>query len=94
MRIDTTFWTPLISDGVYDRLVRELSDLETRYPDLITPDSPTQRVGAPPSAAFATVRHRAPMMSLANAFGDEELEAWDKRVRRRWAARRSGTSAN
>jgi len=73
--------TPLISDAAYDQLVRELTDLETRYPDLITADSPTQRVGAPPSAAFATVRHRAPMMSLANAFGDEELEAWDRRVR-------------
>ncbi len=72
---------PLISDAAYDQLVRELNDLETRYPDLITPDSPTQRVGATPSAAFATVRHRAPMLSLANAFGDDELDAWDKRVR-------------
>ena len=72
---------PMISDAAYDQLVRELTDLETRYPDLITPDSPTQRVGAPPSAAFATVRHRAPMLSLANAFGDDELDAWDKRVR-------------
>jgi DNA ligase (NAD+) len=72
---------PVISDAVYDQLLRELAELEARYPDLITADSPTQRVGAPPSAAFATVRHRAPMMSLANAFGDEELEAWDKRVR-------------
>lgn len=72
---------PMISDAVYDQLVRELNDLETRYPELITPDSPTQRVGAPPSAAFAAVRHRAPMLSLANAFGDDELDAWDKRVR-------------
>lgn len=72
---------PTISDAVYDQLVRELADLEARYPELITADSPTQRVGAPPSSAFATVRHRVPMLSLANAFGDDELEAWDRRVR-------------
>ncbi len=72
---------PTISDAAYDQLMRDLRDLEARYPDLVTPDSPTQRVGAPPSAAFATVRHRAPMLSLANAFSDEELEAWEKRVR-------------
>jgi DNA ligase (NAD+) len=73
--------SPTISDAVYDQLVRELGDLETRYPELATPDSPTRRVGAPPSAAFAAVRHRAPMLSLANAFGDAGLEAWDRRVR-------------
>lgn len=72
---------PTISDAVYDQLVRELADLEARYPELITADSPTQRVGAPPFSAFATVRHRVPMLSLANAFGDDELEAWDRRVR-------------
>ena len=72
---------PTISDAAFDRLVRELRDLETRYPELITPDSPTQRVGAPPSAAFATVRHHTPMLSLANAFEEAELDAWDKRVR-------------
>ncbi|MGQ0550702.1 MAG: NAD-dependent DNA ligase LigA, partial [Armatimonadota bacterium] len=72
---------PTISDAAFDRLVRELRDLETRHPELITPDSPTQRVGAPPSAAFATVRHRTPMLSLANAFEEAELDAWEKRVR-------------
>ncbi len=72
---------PTIPDAAYDRLLRELRDLEERYPELVTPDSPTQRVGAPPSAAFATVRHRTPMLSLANAFDQAELDAWDKRVR-------------
>jgi DNA ligase (NAD+) len=72
---------PVITDAEYDRLLRELRDLEARYPELVTPDSPTQRVGAPPAAAFATVRHRAPMLSLANAFDDAELEAWARRVR-------------
>jgi DNA ligase (NAD+) len=72
---------PVISDADYDRLLRELRDLEAQYPDLITPESPTQRVGAPPSAAFATIRHRQPMLSLANAFDHTELEAWDRRVR-------------
>ena len=71
---------PSISDAAFDRLVRELRDLETRHPALITPDSPTQRVGAPPSAAFATIRHRTPMLSLANAFDEAELDAWEKRV--------------
>ncbi|MDR7543012.1 MAG: NAD-dependent DNA ligase LigA, partial [Armatimonadota bacterium] len=72
---------PTISDAAYDRLLRELRDLEAKYPELVTPDSPTQRVGAPPSAAFATVRHRTPMLSLANAFDVEELDAWDRRIR-------------
>jgi DNA ligase (NAD+) len=71
---------PTISDREYDRLVRELRDLEERYPDLRSSDSPTQRVGAPPSAAFATVTHGRPMLSLANAFGDEEVDAWHRRV--------------
>ncbi len=72
---------PTISDAAYDRLLRELRELEERYPELVTPDSPTQRVGAPPSLAFATVRHRTPMLSLANAFEEAELDAWDRRVR-------------
>src|SRR2546422_3816607 len=71
--------SPEISDAEYDRLVRELRTLEERFPDLITPDSPTQRVGAAPSDAFATVRHRQPMLSLANAFDEEELLAWARR---------------
>ncbi len=71
---------PTISDAEYDTLLRELRHLEERYPELPTPDSPTQRVGAPPSEAFATVVHRQPMLSLANAFGEEELQAWHRRV--------------
>ncbi len=71
---------PEIEDRAYDRLVRELQDLEARFPDLITPESPTQRVGAKPSAAFATVQHRQPMRSLANAFDAEELRAWGRRA--------------
>ncbi len=72
---------PAVSDAAYDRLLRELLDLEERYPDLVGPDSPTQRVGAPPSAAFAAVRHRAAMLSLSNAFDRAELDAWEARVR-------------
>lgn len=73
---------PEISDAEYDQLMRELVELEAAYPELVTPDSPTQRVGAAPLEAFETVRHRAPMMSLANAFDRAELEAFDARVRR------------
>jgi len=72
---------PTISDAAYDALLRELRDLEARFPAVQTPDSPTQRVGAPPAAAFAEVIHRQPMLSLANAFSEEELEAWDRRLR-------------
>jgi DNA ligase (NAD+) len=72
---------PEISDEAYDALMRELQDLEGRHPELVAPDSPTQRVGAPPSAAFAEVAHGAPMLSLANAFTVEELRAWDRRAR-------------
>jgi len=72
--------SPEISDAEYDRLVRELRALEERFPDLVTPDSPTQRVGAAPSDAFATVRHRQPMRSLANAFDEEDILAWARRV--------------
>lgn len=71
---------PKISDQEYDRLFRQLQDLEREFPDLVTPDSPTQRVGAPPSQAFAPVVHRQPMMSLANVFSEEELRAWARRV--------------
>src|SRR5437016_4263755 len=59
---------------------RELRDLEARFPDLVTPDSPTQQVGAPPLETFAPVRHRQPMLSLANAFDEDELLAWVRRV--------------
>ena len=72
---------PVISDAAYDRLVRELAALEEGYPELITADSPTQRVGGQVSAAFAAVPHRAPMLSLANAFGQDQLADFDRRVR-------------
>ena len=72
---------PEIPDAEYDRLFRELQVLETEYPALRTPDSPTQRVGAPPSGAFAEVEHLQPMQSLANAFSEDELRDFDRRVR-------------
>ncbi len=72
---------PRISDAEYDRLFRELQALETEHPELVTPDSPTQRVGAAPLAQFTEVRHRAPMLSIANAFDEEEVRAFDKRIR-------------
>lgn len=73
---------PEIADAEYDALVAELIELETAFPDLVTPDSPTQRVGAPPSDLFAPVRHRTPMMSLDNCFTLDELLAWGKRIER------------
>jgi DNA ligase (NAD+) len=72
---------PEITDAQYDALYRELADLEAEHPGLVTPDSPTQRVGGEPGAQFAKVRHRSPMLSLQNAFAEEEIRAWDKRVR-------------
>ncbi len=73
---------PTIEDAVYDRLLRELTELEAAHPELATPDSPTQRVGAPPSTAFASVRHDVPMLSLGNSFNADELRDFDTRVRR------------
>lgn len=73
---------PAISDAEYDLLMRELMDIEERHPSLVTPDSPTQRVGAAPQEAFGTHQHRQPMLSLANAFSEEELRAFDSRVKR------------
>lgn len=72
---------PEIPDAEYDRLLNELRELEREHPSLVTPDSPTQRVGGTPVAAFAQVRHRIPMLSLDNAFGREDVEAFDRRVR-------------
>jgi DNA ligase (NAD+) len=72
--------SPEISDAQYDELMRELRSLEERYPQLITPDSPTQRVSGQPVAAFGIVEHRVPLLSLANAFSEEELRAWHRRV--------------
>jgi DNA ligase (NAD+) len=73
---------PEIADVEYDALYRELLELEEAFPALVTPDSPTQRVGAPPSDLFAPVEHRTPMMSLDNCFTLEELQAWARRVER------------
>ena len=73
---------PEVADAEYDVLVRDLQALEERFPELITPDSPTQRVGGAPAELFAPVTHRAPMLSLDNAFSFEELHAWGKRVER------------
>src|SRR3954463_12437224 len=72
---------PEISDAEYDDLLNELRAIEAENPDLITPDSPTQRVGAAPLEKFAPVRHLQPMLSLANARNEDELRAWDQRVR-------------
>lgn len=72
---------PLVSDAVYDRLLRELQELETQYPQLLTDDSPTQRVGAEPLQQFQQVTHQIPMLSLDNAFSDDELLAFDQRIR-------------
>ena len=72
---------PEIEDSEYDRLFRELVQLEQDNADLRSADSPTQRVGAAPLPEFAEVRHRAPMLSLANAFEEEEVRAFDRRVR-------------
>ena len=74
---------PEVPDAEYDRLMVELRDIEARHPDLSTPDSPTQRVGSAPLAAFGTVRHLIPMLSLDNAFSEEEVRDFDRRVRER-----------
>jgi DNA ligase (NAD+) len=74
---------PEVSDAEYDRLLRELQDIEARFPELVTPDSPTQRVGATPVSEFGEVVHRLPMLSLENAFSEEEVSDFDRRVRER-----------
>ena len=71
---------PEIGDSEYDRLYRELVDLEERFPELVTPDSPTQRVGGQAAEGFATIQHREPMLSLGNVFNGDELRAWHARV--------------
>ncbi|MDO8562415.1 MAG: NAD-dependent DNA ligase LigA, partial [Candidatus Limnocylindria bacterium] len=73
---------PTISDPEYDRLLRELGELEAAHPELVTPESPTPRIGAAPAARFAPVTHDAPMLSLANAFDEQELRAFDQRVKK------------
>ncbi|MXW88496.1 MAG: hypothetical protein F4Z54_02925, partial [Acidimicrobiaceae bacterium] len=82
---------PEIPDGDFDSLLSELKTLEDRHPELVHPDSPTQRVGAPPDTAFAPVRHDPPMMSLHNALDIEELRAWHERVHRALAANTAGS---
>lgn len=74
---------PEVSDAEYDRLLTELRSVEADYPALVVPDSPTQRVGGAPVAAFAQVRHRVPMLSLDNAFAREDVIAFDRKVRER-----------
>ncbi|MFM8846010.1 MAG: NAD-dependent DNA ligase LigA [Gammaproteobacteria bacterium] len=74
---------PQIPDAEWDRLLQELRALEAAHPELVTADSPTQRVGAAPLDEFAEVRHRVPMLSLDNAFTDDDLRAFDRRVRER-----------
>ncbi len=71
---------PEITDEEYDRMMRELIELEERFPEVVTPDSPTRRVGAPPDQAFQPVRHKARMLSLDNVFNEEELRAFIRRV--------------
>ncbi len=72
---------PVRSDAEYDSLFRKLQDLETQHPELVTPDSPTQRVGTQPSGSFAPIEHAIPMLSFANAFNHEDLRDFDRRVR-------------
>jgi len=77
---------PEVPDAEYDRLMRELQALEQQFPEWITPDSPTSRVGATPVAAFGAIRHRIPMLSLDNAFSAEEVREFDQRIRERLPA--------
>jgi DNA ligase (NAD+) len=74
--------SPVVSDAEYDRLLRELQEIEAQHPELVTPDSPTRRVGAKPLEAFGEVRHALPMLSLDNAFDEAEARAWDERCRK------------
>ncbi|HEY7499431.1 MAG TPA: NAD-dependent DNA ligase LigA [Vicinamibacterales bacterium] len=74
--------TPEISDAEFDRLLHELEQLEAQHPDLVTPDSPTQRVAGRPTQGFPTVEHLTQMLSLDNAYGEEDLRAFDERLRR------------
>src|ERR1044071_2953833 len=70
---------PVITDRDYDALYNELKALETEYPELITPDSPTQRAGSDLSEDFPKVRHPAPILSLSNAYNDDDIRAWEER---------------
>ncbi len=77
---------PEVPDAEYDRLMRELQSLETEHPEFVTPDSPSQRVGAAPLAEFGEVRHAVPMLSLENAFSEDDLQGFDRRIRERLEA--------
>src|SRR6202041_836246 len=71
---------PEITDAEYDAMMRELKELEEAHPELASPDSPTQRVGGKPREGFVKVAHSAPMLSLDNAYSEEELRDWERRV--------------
>ncbi len=73
---------PEVTDAEYDALFRDLRDLEESHPDLVTPDSPTQRLAGLPQTEFGTLRHSVPMLSLDNAFREEEVREFDARVKR------------
>src|SRR5690349_6842698 len=73
---------PEISDADFDALMRELRELETQYPELVSADSPTQRVGSAPSSRFSKVRHSVPMLSLGNAFSEEDVTDFVDRIRK------------
>src|SRR6516164_4676523 len=73
---------PEISDREFDKLLEELKTIEAEYPDLVTPDSPTQRVGGKPIEGFVTVTHRQPMLSIDNTYNADELREFDRRVHR------------
>src|SRR2546429_5735810 len=74
---------PEISDAEFDRQINELKKLEAAHPELVTPDSPTQRVGGKPREGFVKVPHSVPMLSLDNAYGEEELRNWERRGHQR-----------
>src|SRR5438552_13554572 len=71
---------PEISDQDFDKLMQQLKNLESAHPELITPDSPTQRVGGKPREGFVKVRHSSPMLSLDNTYNEDELRGWERRV--------------
>src|SRR2546430_2754110 len=73
---------PEISDREFDRLLDELKRLEAEHPELVTPDSPTQRVGGEPIEGFVTVKHKVPMLSIDNTYNAQDLRDWDGRVRK------------
>ena len=82
---DTAYYTnaaPEISDFDYDALMRDLEELEKKHPGLITPDSPTQRVGGAPLKEFKNVTHKTPMMSISNTYNEDELREFDERIRK------------